>query len=201
MAAKLHPVHHPNPPPPPLPTPPPLLHPLLLPKKLSEEVKALAERRVALVAGRENPTAEELADCDDAEARAAAGGGGGAVAGKGCPFFWASVLTNCDAVSESVARRDRLALEYLRDVRRVAGLEGDARGVELVFDIKARADPGLQGRRGGGILLSSKAKLTCKPTQPNPQTPSRTPTLRTRCCAASSAAALTSQPTSTGSRG
>jgi hypothetical protein len=48
-----------------------------------------------------------------------------------------AVLSNCDALSETITRRDRLALEHVRDVRRVAGLEGGARGVELVFDGKA----------------------------------------------------------------
>ncbi|KAI8468540.1 MAG: hypothetical protein J3K34DRAFT_522830 [Monoraphidium minutum] len=101
-----------------------------LDKQLAAEVQKLGERRHALVTGKAAPDASELAACDDAEAVAAAG------AAKGCPFFWASVLSNCDAVGQAISGRDRLALEYLRDVRRVGGARDGARGVELVFDPK-----------------------------------------------------------------
>jgi len=123
---------------------PDTIHPRPQPQ-FEEAIKALGERRFALVTGRANPEPSELASLgDDSEAKAAAGGGGGGNSGKGVPFFWASVLTNQDAVSESITRRDRLALEYVRDVRRVGGEE--ARGVELVFDIKVR-----QSRLSGSV--------------------------------------------------
>lgn len=98
------------------------------PPQLLEEVKALGERRFALVSGKAAPTSEELAGLDAAAAAAAAG------AARGVPYFWASVLRNCDAVSESLSRRDALCLEHLVDVKRVG--KGEARGVELVFDTK-----------------------------------------------------------------
>lgn len=114
-----------------------------LDKQLASEVQKLGERRFALVSGKSHPEPSELEGLDDAEALAAATGGASAAAGssvkgsvKGVPYFWVSVLSNCDAVSEHISGRDRLALEYLRDVRRVAGRVAGVNGVELVFDAK-----------------------------------------------------------------
>lgn len=47
-------------------------------------------------------------------------------------------VTITQQVSQHVTGRDRLALEYLRDVRRVGGRNGEAPGIELAFDPKAR---------------------------------------------------------------
>ena len=108
---------------------------------------ALSERRAALVQGAARPSAEELEGLGvaDAEAAAAASAASSTSAAgsshhhhhhqaKGVPYFWASVLRNCDAVGARVTRRDALALEWLRDVRRVSGGADGTRGVELVFD-------------------------------------------------------------------
>ena len=109
--------------------------------QLAAEVQKLGERRHALVSGKALPEAAELEGCSDADAVAAAGGPGSGP--KGCPYFWASVLSNCDVVASAITARDRLALEYLRDVRRTGGRGGEAPGVELVFDAKVCARAGV----------------------------------------------------------
>jgi hypothetical protein len=122
-------------------------------KRVAAAVAALAERRAALVAGRALPEPAELEGQleDDAEAAGAASSVTGA-AKPGVPFFWCSVLSQCDAVNDHLSRRDACALEYLRDVRRVTGLPEQARGVELVFDPRVRRTPAR--RRGTGCAAA-----------------------------------------------
>ncbi|GLI71472.1 hypothetical protein VaNZ11_016610 [Volvox africanus] len=121
----------------------------------------LLQRRFELITGRSAPTDEELkgfspkgvaaAAPADAKANAAgstAGGGKGATA-RGVPFFWLNVLCNEEKLADMITLRDRCALEYLEDIRYLAGPMG------LVLEFHFASNPYFHNKvlRKGTLII------------------------------------------------
>ena len=94
-----------------------------LDRKYAAIYAPLYEYRAAIVAGTAEPSAEDLAGYEEAEAKAAAEGAAAPevpeTGDKGLPLFWYHALVNNDAIRElsGLNDEDKGALQYLVDIQ------------------------------------------------------------------------------------
>eukprot|EP00976_Prorocentrum_cordatum_P076455 1182311-Prorocentrum_minimum.AAC.2 len=85
------------------------------------------KRRQELVAGKSEPTKEELEGFPDTPASPGSPSGN-----RGIPYFWLSVFRGHSTIAEYVTKRDEEALEHLEDVR-ILSPTGGGPGIRIEF--------------------------------------------------------------------